>query len=302
MKKLFVLLMSIMGLLEVPAQNAYCEYWIDDNRQAGGRRVVTETEQSFTFDISNMSYGLHFLNCRVFNTEGEAGTWKQIMFYINNGAFVENNLFCEYWIDDNRPLGARKPFTETGEFLYSFDISNMTYGLHFLNYRVLDSNGGSGTWKQIAFYISNGAFDQSPITYEYWIDNEEHVVGSGMMGASLPLVIDTEGLAFGKHTFHFKACNEAGVWGDEYTVEFLTVLAGDVNNDNLVTIADAVAIVNYILGNPSTGFNINNANVIGDVDKDGNPNITITDAVGIVNIILNQGDASAPQLETKEIK
>ena len=61
-------------------------------------------------------------------------------------------------------------------------------------------------------------------------------------------------------------------------------IKGDANGDGKVTITDAVAIVNYILGNPSGNFNINAADVSGD------GNITITDAVGVVNIILNDSN------------
>ena len=67
---------------------------------------------------------------------------------------------------------------------------------------------------------------------------------------------------------------------------------GDANGDGNVTITDAVAIVNYILGNKSDNFNFDAA----DVNKDGA--ITITDAVGVVNIILSNGSAgSAPKIE-----
>ena len=76
----------------------------------------------------------------------------------------------------------------------------------------------------------------------------------------------------------------------------LSFIVGDANGDGKVTITDAVAIVNYILGNPSGNFNVEAANVNNDYDDDGKPNITITDAVGVVNIILNSG-ASAPALE-----
>ena len=60
--------------------------------------------------------------------------------------------------------------------------------------------------------------------------------------------------------------------------------SGDANGDTEVTITDAVAVVNKILGNPSVGFNEPAA----DINQDGN--ITITDAVGVVNIILNSGE------------
>ena len=74
----------------------------------------------------------------------------------------------------------------------------------------------------------------------------------------------------------------------------LGVILGDANGDGKVTITDAVAIVNYILGNPSANFNIVAANVNGDKDDEGKPKITITDAVAVVNIILNSGGSSAP--------
>jgi hypothetical protein len=57
--------------------------------------------------------------------------------------------------------------------------------------------------------------------------------------------------------------------------------------------------VNYILGNPSADFSKVAANVNGDLDAKGEPNITITDAVGVVNIILNNG-SSAPKMETPD--
>ena len=65
---------------------------------------------------------------------------------------------------------------------------------------------------------------------------------------------------------------------------------GDANGDDKVSITDAVAVVNYILGNPSDNF----IEVAANVNDD--ESISITDAVGVVNIILN-GKASAPALE-----
>ena len=66
------------------------------------------------------------------------------------------------------------------------------------------------------------------------------------------------------------------------TLHPYATLAGDANGDGQVTLADAVAVVNYILGNPSENFNASNA------DVDGNGSITITDAVSIVGMLLDQ--------------
>ncbi len=69
---------------------------------------------------------------------------------------------------------------------------------------------------------------------------------------------------------------------------------GDANGDGAISISDAVAIVNKILGNPSPNFNETAADVNGDGD------ITITDAVAVVNIILGNGGSSAPTMDTKK--
>lgn len=76
----------------------------------------------------------------------------------------------------------------------------------------------------------------------------------------------------------------------------VVVVKGDANGDGKITITDAVAIVNYILGNQSPGFNIQAADVSGDND------ITITDAVAVVNIILNSGATSAPAMDSPNVE
>ena len=61
------------------------------------------------------------------------------------------------------------------------------------------------------------------------------------------------------------------------------VVPGDANGDGMVTISDAVAIVNYILGKPlPAGFNEAAA------DMNGDGKVTITDAVMLVNMIGSQ--------------
>lgn len=71
-------------------------------------------------------------------------------------------------------------------------------------------------------------------------------------------------------------------------LEALDNLAGDANGDGAVTIADVTAIIGYLTGNPPADFNKKNANVDGDLDATGEPNITITDAQRVVNLILNK--------------
>ena len=83
----------------------------------------------------------------------------------------------------------------------------------------------------------------------------------------------------------FSDANKVEVDFDDFTFNVTiarAVKSGDANGDGEVSIADAVAVVNYILGNHSDIFVFDAANV------DGDSEITISDAFAIVNIILNQ--------------
>ena len=66
---------------------------------------------------------------------------------------------------------------------------------------------------------------------------------------------------------------------------------GDANGDETVDIADAVAIVNYIMGSQSDGFSILAA------DANGDGVVDIADAQCIVNFIVGEINALAPRFE-----
>jgi hypothetical protein len=87
----------------------------------------------------------------------------------------------------------------------------------------------------------------------------------------------------GNATLCVPAGSKAAYEAADYWQEFKAIVeVGDTNRDGKVSITDAVAIVNYILGNASEGFFMPAADVNGD------GKISITDAVGVVNIILNK--------------
>lgn len=60
---------------------------------------------------------------------------------------------------------------------------------------------------------------------------------------------------------------------------------GDCNEDGFITISDAIEVVKYVLGIPSTHFFLETA------DTNGDGEITISDAVCIVDIILGNNNA-----------
>lgn len=81
--------------------------------------------------------------------------------------------------------------------------------------------------------------------------------------------------------------NKVEVDFDDFTFNVTitsNALPGDANGDGFVTIADAVAVVNYILTNGQSTGNF----VLEAADVDGIKGITIADAIDIVNIILSE--------------
>ncbi|MBQ9665949.1 MAG: dockerin type I repeat-containing protein [Bacteroidaceae bacterium] len=131
--------------------------------------------------------------------------------------------------------------------------------------------------------------------------NSKAFKGTEGVLVNLTLNMD-EGLATGNYTIHLKnielTTTEGGAVNPADVSATLTISnteTGDVNGDGKVTITDAVAVVNYILGHASAGF----VSAAADVNGDGKT--TITDAVAIVNMILNQGGNAKMRGEAKEL-
>ena len=88
---------------------------------------------------------------------------------------------------------------------------------------------------------------------------------------------------------------EGTVGATNKTIQWISdgnVVKGDVNADRSVDIADAVCIVNRIVGKPNTTFIM----PVADVNKDGD--IDIADAVHIVNLIVGKISSLVPRNES----
>lgn len=273
------------------AQGIYYERWVDNNRVDHQFGWLQEGEQTITADLSNVpSAGLHFLNILPYTDNGEPGKWSQIAFMMPEGwPGTSNAVTMEYWLSDNLGTLVRKEYT-SGEQQFSIDISSMSYGLHFLNYRTFNERGEPGAWKKQAFYISNHAFDPEAVCYQYWIDDgEKHTVMSYTPGVEA-FTISIEGLSEGKHTFYDRICYSGdptaadAKFSETVAVNFeivfeATTLKGDVNGDGVVNVAD-IASVFGIMTN-GRGTDVTSARA--DVNEDGA--VDIADIITIVNII-----------------
>ena len=83
----------------------------------------------------------------------------------------------------------------------------------------------------------------------------------------------------------------ATYWSNFRNIEEIeSSMPGDANADQAVDVADVVAIVNKILGEPGADFNETDADVNGD------GKIDVDDVVAVVNIILDSGQQNAREM------
>lgn len=116
---------------------------------------------------------------------------------------------------------------------------------------------------------------------------------------------ETESFAEGQYEISLKNIKFSTIDAEEYnlpettaTVTMKTYIKGDANGDGSITITDAVAVVNYVMGNIPASFVFDAA----DINESGD--ISITDAVGTVNLLLSQSVSTtsiSTQNNTKSI-
>ena len=212
------------------------EYWID--KDYANRQSVSQGGTTFQASVSleGLTPGLHYLNYRAQNSDGVWGTLHRMLFYLPDNALTDNeSVSSEYWIDSD--YANRKSGQNAETMTATVDISQLTAGLHFFNYRALNSYGEQGLLNRTLFYIPEYESENPEITeYEYWIDNDtEHKVTCTEIQEAFQLAVDVSALKDGEHTFSFRAKNSDGVWGSVYTESF------DVDN-NAVILPEAACV------------------------------------------------------------
>ena len=259
------------------------EYWIDGKVATRAELAASPAEIS----LLELSAGLHSMTVRV---KDDAGIWSSSLtkyFVIPESVIAATSIAeREYLIDGKVATRA-----ELGASPAEISLVGISPGLHSLTTRVKDD---VGLWSTpvTKFFVVPSEDMQEAVTlarYLYWFDDDmDHRVVGTTTETSGVFDIAIDGLTSGEHQLTLCFIDSKGASSQLVVQTFKFIVKGDANADGKVDVADGVSIVNYILGNPVDGFNIEAANVDGDQDEGGNPIITISDAVGVVNIILNK--------------
>ena len=257
------------------------EYWIDGKFATRAELGVSPAEIS----LLELSAGLHSMTVRV---KDDAGIWSSPFtkfFVIPESVTAASIAGREYWIDGKVATRA-----ELGASPAEISLVDLSPGLHTLTARVKDD---AGLWSTpvTKFFVVPSASMQETATlarYLYWFDDDKdhRVVGTATETSGV-LDIALDGLTSGEHQLTLCFIDSKGAASQLVVQTFKFIVNGDANSDGKVTVADGVCIVNYLMGNPVDGFNIEAANIDGDLNDKGEPNITIADVIEVVNIIMN---------------
>ena len=157
MKRWFLLFISSGLLLTAQAddrQLSKLQYWFDDNQSAMMEQTLSGTKQNINeaVDASGLREGMHTLYFRIGDTAGQWSPLQVWSFFVapirDKGAKVIKAV--EYWIDND--LAKRKTTEVSGNtWQQVLDVSDLSEGIHTLNYRFVDNYDGYGPVSQAMF-------------------------------------------------------------------------------------------------------------------------------------------------------
>lgn len=224
-KLIFLLLLAVLfGRAQTISQY---EYWLDADY--GHRHTVatnsTVVEQSI--DISSLSEGIHYLNFRAEDGDGVSGLYHRYLFMVPASEMTDATVSgYEYWIDADYAHRVSSSVTST-DITQSIDVSTLSSGIHYLNFRAKRTDGEPGLYYRYLFVVP----DKEEVTLQidqvkFWIDDDEQNSQTMKVeaGSEIAISMDISQLEAGStHTFNINAVSidglETPLGSYEFTLE-----------------------------------------------------------------------------------
>lgn len=219
MKRWFLLIISSGLLLTAQAddrQLSKLQYWFDDNQSAMVEQTLRGTKQTIdqAIDVSGLREGMHNLYYRIGD---DVGQWSPLHVWTFFVASIRNLgekeiTAAEYWIDQN--IVDRKTVeVSDGIWQQALNVSNLSEGIHTLNYRFVDNYGLCSPLQTWAFFVApirnQGA--KTIKAAEYWIDQ---IIAdrktTEVSGDIWQQALDVSGLSEGIHTLNYRFVDNYG--------------------------------------------------------------------------------------------
>ena len=220
----FLALIVLFAICLTGRAQVYYEQWIDGNRNTLKRGNLIYGEQTIKVDVSAVPWaGLHFLNILPYDASGEPGVWKCIPFIMPEGwPNTSEGAMMEYWITGYQTKPTLKTY-QSGELMLNIDAKNFSPGIHFLNFRTMNSVGERGPWKCIAFIMPEGWPNTSEgAMMEYWITGyQTKPTLKTYQSGDFTLNIDARNFSPGIHFLNFRTMNSVGERGPWKCIAFM---------------------------------------------------------------------------------
>jgi hypothetical protein len=222
MKSKVLVFILFIAAIAVQSQNiTHIEYFIDQELITGSGHIELVTPgnditHTCNINTDTLSPGLHNLYFRVYDETGLASPLYNNAIFVS-GTTANINLL-EYYLDDEIITGSghTEPITPGNDITHTFNINNLSPGLHNLYFRVYDETGLACPLYNSAIY-SSGTLSNINLL-EYYLD-DELITGSSHQipitpAAEITTVLDfnTTDVEYGLHTVYFRVRNDEGLW------------------------------------------------------------------------------------------
>lgn len=178
------------------------EYWFDNDYNSRITAEGSQQEVSLDIDISNVNSGLHYLNFRVQGDDGKWGGLSRYIVYLGT-----KSTQYEYWLDND--YAHRTVVDDVPSSSFSVDISKLSPGLHYFNFRTRNKGNRWGSLSRYMVYVENHLNWLSCINY--WIDDDVKNVQTVQVGHNtVMLSIDISELTRGNHKLSYQGVLAGG--------------------------------------------------------------------------------------------
>ena len=138
---------------DTPTTLSGYRYWYDSDVSSAQFVKSSNQEISLSLSVDNQTSGVHFLNFMAKNSANDWGPLYRYIYYLPEDKQATRTLKSyEYWIDDNYAQHVAAANSES-EQNFVVDVSKLDKGVHFFNYRAIDSQNGYGNLKRYIFYL-----------------------------------------------------------------------------------------------------------------------------------------------------
>jgi hypothetical protein len=160
-------------------------YWFDQTRQKEVTASYGDTEElTLSIATDGLTEGIHQLYMRFQDSSGAWSPLHGTMVFVR--ALPKNGevkvVKAEYWIDNGN---RQETNVSSDEVTFAVDASNMSEGLHTLNFRVKDNEGMYSPLQTWIFYNNTAPKATKIVWYKYWWNNyEDKAVKETLTGAN----------------------------------------------------------------------------------------------------------------------